>query len=121
MLPRQHRIVESRPGREIWVGIFVRKSVKSGKCREYFERKTATVRVISKLAFFVGARDETRTHTLFTVLAPETSASTIPPPALEWTAKIQQFLQKTTKLWKNLLSLAVHPDRRQATAGEVCS
>ena len=37
------------------------------------------------------ARDETRTHTLFTVLAPETSASTIPPPAPEWTANIQLF------------------------------
>ena len=30
---------------------------------------------------FDGARDETRTHTGFTPLAPETSASTISPPA----------------------------------------
>ena len=39
------------------------------------------------------ARDETRTHTGFTPLAPETSASTISPPALEWTAKINKKTQ----------------------------
>ena len=31
--------------------------------------------------FSICARDETRTHTGFTPLAPETSASTISPPA----------------------------------------
>ena len=39
-----------------------------------------------------SARDETRTHTGFTPLAPETSASTISPPAL-WDCKYSNFLE----------------------------
>ena len=35
------------------------------------------------------ARDESRTHTSQLTLAPETSASTISPPALKWIAKIR--------------------------------
>ena len=46
-----------------------------------------------------SARDETRTHTPFTALAPETSASTIPPPALQkWTANLQQISKIPTLL-----------------------
>ena len=41
------------------------------------------------------ARDETRTHTGFTPLAPETSASTISPPAL-WDCKYSNFLEIRT-------------------------
>ena len=37
------------------------------------------------------ARDESRTHTSQLTLAPETSASTISPPAPEWIANIQLF------------------------------
>ena len=36
---------------------------------------------LQTFGIFDGARDETRTHTGFTPLAPETSASTISPPA----------------------------------------
>ena len=51
------------------------------------------------------ARDESRTHTSQLTLAPETSASTISPPAPEWTANIQLF-SKTTK--KTYLQVAVY-------------
>ena len=40
------------------------------------------------------ARDETRTHTGFTPLAPETSASTISPPALRLGLQIYNFFRK---------------------------
>ena len=43
-----------------------------------------------------GARDETRTHTGFTPLAPETSASTISPPAQEDCKYKNFFLIYTT-------------------------
>ena len=39
------------------------------------------------IAISFRARDETRTHTGVTPLAPETSASTIPPPALQKRSK----------------------------------
>lgn len=39
-----------------------------------------------------SARDETRTHTSQLTLAPETSASTIPPPAHQMDCKYSDFL-----------------------------
>ena len=47
---------------------------------------------------FLRARDESRTHTSQLTLAPETSASTIPPPAHYRTAKIRIVL-KTAKVF----------------------
>ena len=52
--------------------------------------KNANSLYYNGLAFVVGARDEIRTHTGVTPLAPETSASTVSPPALDGTANIQK-------------------------------
>jgi hypothetical protein len=57
-LPTQHRILIPVPGRKMWDGTFDRKSVISGKCREFSETKIANLRLISKLAINVSARDE---------------------------------------------------------------
>lgn len=40
-LPRQHRIIEPVPGREIWPGFFDRKSIISGISREFCGNKIA--------------------------------------------------------------------------------
>ena len=49
------------------------------------------------------ARDETRTHTGFTPLAPETSASTISPPALGLDYKYTTFSENVRNCEKNIV------------------
>ena len=56
-------------------------------------KKIATMLIINIVAISDSARDESRTHTSQLTLAPETSASTISPPALGNGVQIYNFFQ----------------------------
>ena len=57
-------------------------------------KKIATMLIINIVAISDSARDESRTHTSQLTLAPETSASTISPPALGNGMQIYKLFQK---------------------------